>query len=654
MKVVCDIEANGLENPDKVWVVVCLDTTTHTTHIFRNLTEDDNERSKFLAFASQVTYWIGHNWLEYDYPVLNRLVGLCVDDICDVSCDTLIVSRMADYARVGGHSLEAWGERLGVPKGDNTPTGFFKSYSKELEEYCVQDVSITSLVHRNLLGYISNPSNQEGIRLEHQFQLIVNDLHNRGFAFNKQKAEKLLSKVTGELNELDAKITEAFPSRLKLVREITPRLTAHQTLNRSDFRWHRNPDLSEFNGGPFCRCSWESFNPSSHKQLINVLHTAGWAPIDRTTTHLDTERELARLRYSRIESERVRSREVQAKLEGLRISGWKINETNLSTLPDSAPAPARFLARRILIESRRRTLTEWLGLVRDKTDRIHGRFYGIGAWTHRMSHQKPNVANIPNEFREDGSKKLLGKEMRQLWCAPRRRLLVGVDAEGIQLRLFAHIVEDEKLIDALVKGDKKLKTDPHNYNMGVLGHACPSRQAAKRFLYALFLGAGIERLAGILGCSRPDAQEALDRLLAAYPGFRELKSTIIPRDGQRGYFYGIDGRRVPIPGSTAGERKHLAMSGYLQNGEAIVVKKAACIAAPKLVEFNTWFVDIVHDEIQSESPDDMSIALAVAKIKADAIAEAGLHYKLKCPMQGSYWNDDHHDYTIGTNWYQTH
>lgn len=241
----------------------------------------------------------------------------------------------------------------------------------------------------------------------------------------------------------------------------------------------------------------------------------------------------------------------------------------------AAPAPARTLAKRILLESRRRTLTEWLSLVQSD-GRIHSDFRGIGCWTHRMSHRSPNAANIPTHA------KLYGAEMRALWCAPKKRLLVGVDAEAIQLRIFAHYIDDPEFTNALVNGRKDDKTDPHSLNATILGSVCAGRQIAKRFIFALLLGAGIGKLAEILGCDVPTAQEALDRLIVRYPGLKQLRETVIPSDAKRGFFIGLDGRKVPIPGLTEGTRRHLAMSGYLQAGEAVVLKYACILWCEKL------------------------------------------------------------------------
>jgi DNA polymerase I len=696
MRVVIDIEANGLENPTKVWLVVAKDIDSGEFHIFKPFIGDE-EIERCRTFFEKAEEVVGHNILEYDLPVLSKLCNIRVNSECRVR-DTLIISRLVDYSRASGHSIESYGEEFGFPKGipledgsilssSAMPSWFFSKYSEEMEKYCVRDVEIGSRVHSKYLDIINDPNWGPSLELEHSFQGIVNSLHNNGFCFNTSRATVLLAKVEKELKELDEAILSSFPPKLKPIREVHPKVTKHGTLSRTDFRFVSSGDLSDYNGGPFTRCEWSAFNPSSHKQLIEVLHNAGWRPTSKTKTHIDLERELQRLKYTREPQSQVDIEVIRGKLKSLEKYGFKINEENLATLPSTAPSPAKSLARRILLESRRRTLTEWLSLV-TVDQRIHGKFVGIGAWTHRMAHQNPNTANIPGEFQLDGSKKLYGKEMRQLWCAPKNRLLVGVDAEGIQLRIFAHYIDDPEFTRALVEGKKDDKTDPHSLNQRVIGPLCKSRSAAKRFIYALLLGAGLGKLSEILECSSENARQALDNILAKYQGFAHLKQEVIPKDARRGYFHGLDGRKVNIPAETDGARKHLCMSGYLQNGEAIVMKKACLLWHKQLEkEYGTetktehlvhprvelaangvlervrdrsslhhdiQIVNFVHDEWQTEVPNDMKIAMHVAKIQADSLRIVGEELGLKCPLAGSYWNDDHKDYTIGTNWYQTH
>jgi DNA polymerase-1 len=590
MNIVLDIECNSLVNPTRIWVIVCKNLDTQVTHIFRGVTENEQEKQRFLNYSKDVKLWIGHNFLGYDYPILNRLLGVSVSDIWAHCCDTLVLSKLFDYPRQG-HSIEQYGKEFGLEKQEHTD---WSQYSQEMEDRCVRDVEICERIYRAMVGRSDYKAGRSAIGLEQRFQLVVNDLHNNGFAFDRPAAEHLLELVVQELGALDEKISTAFPPKTKLVKEVYPKLTKYGTLNRSDFRWVSSGDLADFTGDPFSRFTWVPFNPSSHKQVIEVLNKAGWKPIDRTATQ----------------------------------QSWKINETNLNTLPKTAPAPARTLAKRILLESRRRTLTEWLGLVQ-ADGRIHGKYYGIGSWTHRMAHQQPNTANIPT------ADKLYGKQMRSLWRAADDKVLVGVDAEGIQLRIFAHYIDDKEFTDALVRGSKSEKTDPHSLNQKILGRVCKSRQDAKRFIYAYLLGAGLGKLAEVLGASLLSTEEALEHLLQRYGGLAQLKKTIIPRDARRGYFIGLDGRRVLIPGNSPGERKHLVMSGYLQNGEAIIMKKACNKWADKYK-----LVNFVHDEWIVECGEED--AKAIGKDLTESIRCVGEELKLKCPLAG--------EYKIGKNW----
>lgn len=654
MRVAFDIEADGLTNPKNIWVIVCKDISSGSYHIFREVTSNEAEASRFAAFASTVEQWIGHNILGYDCRVILKLLGIDLGTTYPRILDTLVLSKLVDYPRQG-HSIKDYGIEFGLNKGDHRD---FSKYSTEMETYCIRDVDICQLIVRKYLRYINNSEHVSALALEHDFEALSNLLSDRGFAFNTKRATTLLDQVTGRLAELDKEILEAFPPKLRLIKEITPKETKHGTLSLSDFRWLKSDsvvDITEFNGGPFCRCEWTEFNPSSHKQILQVLSEALWSPVEKTQTHIDTEREYNKLRYVRFANHELdlRRRACYDKLQLMRKTGWKVNEANLDTLPVKAPKATRLLAQRILYESRRRTLTEWLDLVQPD-GRIHGKFYAIGTWTHRMAHQAPNTANIPNEFDLNNKRKLLGKELRSLWMAPKGRLLAGVDAEAIQLRIFAHYINDKEFTDALVRGKKDDKTDPHSLNQRILGSVCQSRAAAKRFIFALLLGAGIGKLAQILDSSEASAQEGLDRILQRYTGFAELKQTIIPKDAARGWFRGLDGRSVRILGDTEGARRHLAMSGYLQNGEAVVIKTAAVIAAPKLVEEDAFLVNIIHDELQAEVPNDFAVALRCTKIMKDAIKSAGEMFNLRCPLAGSDWNDDHKDYTIGMNWSVTH
>jgi DNA polymerase-1 len=622
MRVVVDIECNRLKNPDKIWVICCKNIDTGEMHVFK-----ENERLSFGLFSRDVSLWIGHNFLGFDYPILYNLGYIGHLDPALQVIDTYILSKLVDFPREK-HSIEDYGLEFQFPKGTYSD---WSKYSPEMEEYCKRDVDICHKIFLKYIKVIEDKKWKDAIALENKFQLVCNLLNKNGFYFNVDKAQVLLSKVQTKLEELDKDILEAFPPTQEFIKRI--RKNKDGTIHRTDIRYFDNTDL--FTVTEDCVYRKKEFNPASHKQLIDVLHTAGWAPADKTKTHIDWLRD----------RKKVVDKEKKIHYDKY---GWKINETNLLSLPISAPRPARTLAQRILYESRRRTLTEWLTLVSEDDGRIHGDFQGIGAWTHRMSHQRPNTANIPNELDDQGRIKLLGGDLRQLWGAPKGRLLVGCDAEGIQLRIFAHYIDDPEFTKEVSDGD------PHSLNKAIMGEVCKHRQAAKRFIYALLLGAGMQKLGEILEASPEETKYALDRIMERYTGFKYLKEHVFPRDIRRGWFVGLDGRKVLIP--KVSERPHLVMSGYLQNGEALVIKRAAILTIDKLLlnKKDAILVDIVHDEYQWEVPNNMDEALFIAKANADSIKEAGEYYNLKCPLSGSYFNKKKNDYTIATNWRLTH
>ncbi len=96
------------------------------------------------------------------------------------------------------------------------------------------------------------------------------------------------------------------------------------------------------------------------------------------------------------------------------------------------------------------------------------------------------------------------------------------------------------------------------------------------------------------------------------------------------------------------------MSGYLQNGEAVIMKRATIKWYPHQAEYSAKLVDLVHDEWQNEATNNVESCLRLAERMSSSLREVGEELKLKCPMAGSYWNDDLKDYTFGQNWSVTH
>lgn len=666
--IIIDIETDSL-TPTVIWCAVCIDCSTGEVHEFRR---PDITPDPLIEFLETSGTWVGHNVINFDIPSLVRLVRGCKRPTLVI--DTLVLSRLLDFNRVGGHSLESWGERLGCKK---TPFNDFSQLTDEMVSYCRQDTQVNLLLYKKFLPYINSTRWAASIRLEHFIAEELHQVHCNGFHFDVDTARNLWYTINKEVIELDEQLKYCFPPKASFIREVTPRLTKFGTLNRGDFRWARDGDLSAFNGGPFSLIEYIEFNPGSPSQIVSRLNEAGWKPTEKTKGHSLFLRE--------------KDRDTpEAKTKAIKYAeyGWTVSETNLNTLPDTAPLAAKTLAKRIKYASRVRVLTEWIKSCHDD-HRIHGHINHIGAWTQRCSHDKPNTGNIP---RDDA---VFGREFRSLWGV-NDGYLVGVDAEGIQLRVLAHYINDEAFTRSVTEGKKEDGTDPHSLNKRALGSPCKSRNDAKTFIYAWLLGAGIGKVSAILGCSHAEAKNAVDDFITFYPGLAMVKNDIIPRDAARGYFEGFDGRYIKIRGDDTSSREHFCLGGYLQSGEAIIMKTAKEIWIPRLRKEGVPFklVNFVHDEWCTQVPkcdsfvyreitfetkhlkslvgttydleiisqDDLLVkavqrvpenALYIAEVQAEAIKLAGKSMGLRCPMAGSILSG-HGPIAIGQNWYMTH
>ena len=118
---------------------------------------------------------------------------------------------------------------------------------------------------------------------------------------------------------------------------------------------------------------------------------------------------------------------------------------------------------------------------------MHGKVITNGTITGRMSHQSPNMAQIPAVYSP------YGKECRALWTVNKGYKLVGVDASGLELRMLAHYMNDKDYTHEVVNGDI------HTANQTAAG--LESRDKAKTFIYAFIYGAGSKKIGSIIGGS---------------------------------------------------------------------------------------------------------------------------------------------------------
>ena len=199
MKAIIDIETDSL-NATKIHCIVSKD---YDTGEIKTWVLDECEN--FPKWSQKIDQFIMHNGVSFDAPILNRILN------CDIKVsqvrDTLIESQLFNPIREGGHSLEAWGNRLNYNKGDFNE---FKSYSKDMLEYCIRDTELTWRVAHQLEKEGKDFS-EKSIRLEHNIRTIIDQQQRNGFAFKIREATVLLAQLEQEERKLEEKAQEIFP-----------------------------------------------------------------------------------------------------------------------------------------------------------------------------------------------------------------------------------------------------------------------------------------------------------------------------------------------------------------------------------------------------------------------------------------------------------
>lgn len=587
MRVICDIETNQLEIDDnlQIWCIVCKDIDTGTLYKFAPGYLSKND---FKQFAKNIELWWGHNFISFDAPVLKAILN--IDIPVKQIRDTLILSQLFKYKREYGHSLKGWGLRLGKHKEDFNS---FDKYSIEMLRYCIQDVEVTDAVRKELLRE-GKEFSSKAIQIEHEFQYIMHKQETNGFPINERKTHELLVKCKGEADKLEEDILKFFPPILKFKKEYRPRLVS----DGSRFAANSCGPIKETNGS-YSLLEVQEFNLRSPKQIVERLDPY-WRPTIKTKSK----------------------------------QSWKICEENLATLDKGVPKSVSSLARWLTLNSRVNTINNWLDNLKNDGC-VHGKVFPLATKTHRCSHNSPNIANIPAILDRQGKEQLYGKECREVWSVHDREnyRLLGTDASGIQLRIFAHYIGNLDYIDEVINGDI------HTKNMEALGGLCKSRPTAKTFIYAWLLGASTKKIAEILGCSNQEAGEAEELFIESIPGLRELlyRKTQAAR---RGYMIALDGRKIAL------ESDHQALSVYLQSGEAITMKLANILWDRRATKIGIDYSQcaFVHDEWQTQV--ETMRAEELGMIQVAAIKRAGELLKVKCPLDG--------EFKIGLTWKDTH
>jgi len=180
MKIVLDIETNTAH--DIIWCVVTRNIDNGEVKVWKN----QDGLQKYLDSCTSI---IMHNGINFDGPVLKKNWKIIMRKT--KVCDTLVISRLFSPSIELGHSLEAWGNRLGFPK--TAFTDFDGGLTEEMVSYCIQDTLVTQKLYEYLTKEMSHDYSQESIKLEHEVAFIIAEQERSGFRFDEVKALQLLS-----------------------------------------------------------------------------------------------------------------------------------------------------------------------------------------------------------------------------------------------------------------------------------------------------------------------------------------------------------------------------------------------------------------------------------------------------------------------------
>lgn len=695
MRYIIDIEANNLLGPAldytelpyklkpefKVWCVVIRNVQTdEVISLFgKELTKKNMQKA-----LHDCTELVAHNGIAYDFPILS-LYGLFdyrigypgeESELFGMPCkftDTLLLSKMLDADRLNGHSLAAWGKRLGNYKGNFED---WTKFSQEMLEYCVQDTNVT----KSILFALEKEKGDHKWERPFVMETKLADLTLRqelfGFDFDKELAEKNIQELNGFMQEIAAKVDPILPPKQLTqvkIKEFTP--PAKQFKKDGSLSSHMEKfcakhniilDLENrkavYNGNelplpieePICK--EESATVEDIDVVKSYLLEQGWQPsevkerdlvknTDKTVKNHEEivssiERYIKQTEGSLFKQLRLEHTECKTVEELKRFLMNKIDGTKPIYVPttpkltvgvekqicpnlESLGRKAEFVSDVVKYYTYRHRRNAIAGGTLDEDGEPETGFLSairedgriptpadtLGANTGRYRHKI--VCNIPRVT------SLYGEQMRNLFGCGKGLYQLGYDFASLEARIMGHYVmrytDGPELAEALVA---EKPNDIHSINARKLGI---DRSSAKSFSYAAIYGAQPKKLAKMLGITEAEGKRLFNEYWDAVPALKELKAKVEEfwtKNGKK-YIVGLDGRLLKT------RSKHSLINVLFQSGGAIAAKWSSVRLAQRMDELGilgdpfahskkdvkVWWMIHQHDEQQ------MAVHPSLLKVK---------------------------------------
>ncbi|MGH1449306.1 MAG: DNA polymerase I [Pseudomonadaceae bacterium] len=281
--------------------------------------------------------------------------------------------------------------------------------------------------------------------------------------------------------------------------------------------------------------------------------------------------------------------------------------------------------------------------INPRTGRIHTSYHQAVTATGRLSSSDPNLQNIPIRSAE-------GRRIRQAFIAPAGYKLMAADYSQIELRIMAHLAQDEGLLHAFRHGlDVHKATAAEVFGVELDAVSADQRRSAKAINFGLIYGMSAFGLAKQIDVDRKQAQAYIDRYFTRYPGVLAYMERTRAQAGEQGYVETLFGRRLYLPEIHAKNQamrkgaERTAINAPMQGTAADIIKRA-------MVRVDNWLRDSeldarvvmqVHDELVLEVREDL-VDQVSAGLKEHMAAAASLDVPLVVDVGvGNNWDEAH-------------
>jgi len=281
-------------------------------------------------------------------------------------------------------------------------------------------------------------------------------------------------------------------------------------------------------------------------------------------------------------------------------------------------------------------------MVNPQTGRVHTSYHQAVTATGRLSSSDPNLQNIPIRNEE-------GRRIRQAFIAREGFTVVAADYSQIELRIMAHLSQDQGLINAFTQGkDIHRSTAAEIFGVALDEVTSEQRRNAKAINFGLIYGMSAFGLSRQLGIGRADAQSYMDLYFKRYPGVQTFMHDIREKAKAQGYVETLFGRRLYLPdiNSSNGMRRkaaeRVAINAPMQGTAADIIKRAMIQLDQKLQnDPDIAMIMQVHDELVFEVRSE-KVAVYKELIKKQMESAADLVVPLIVEVgQGTNWDEAH-------------